>query len=67
MNVKKINKLCPVRRVCLDKGSCGNCSFSKAFDGYDRKLKKLKAENEKLKAENEKLKQELDDLSIPGF
>ena len=60
-------KLCPLRRHCFDKGSCETCDLGKAFEGYNRKNKKLKAENEKLKEENEKLKDQIDTLRNPNF
>ena len=52
-------KLCPTRKFCWDKGNCEDCAYGKAFEGYNKKLKRLKAENEKLKAENEALLQRL--------
>lgn len=52
-------KLCPTRKFCWDKGNCEDCAYSKAFNGLDKKRKKLKTENEKLKAENEALLQRL--------
>lgn len=52
-------RLCPTRKYCWDKGNCEGCEYGKAFEGYNKKLKYLKTENETLKAENEKLKQQL--------
>ena len=60
-------KLCPLIKICSDKGTCDTCAFGKAFEGLHKKNEKLRMENLALKKEIEKLKEEIDDLSIPGF
>lgn len=60
-------KICPVRKSCLDKGTCENCDFGKAFCKLKRKIEKLERENEALKKENKNLLDELEAFEIPGF
>ena len=60
-------KLCPTRNHCWDRGSCELCDFGKAFEGLNKKNKRLKKKNEALKIENEKLKERVDVLLHPTF
>lgn len=60
-------KLCPLRRHCFDKGSCETCDLGKAFEGYSKKIKKLKAKNEALEEENKALKERIEILLNPNF
>lgn len=64
----KKNKLCPYKKHCRDECYGENpCSFAKAFDGLQRKIDRLKAENQELKADNENLNKRLDCLMNPDF
>lgn len=60
-------KLCPTRKYCWDKGNCEGCEYGKALEGFNKKVKRLKAENEKLSAENKELKERIDTLINPNF
>lgn len=60
-------KLCPTRKYCWDKGNCEDCDFGKAFEGLNKKAKKLKAKNEQLQSENKELKERIDTLLNPNF
>ena len=64
----KRNKLCPYKRYCQD--TCYGerpCDFAKAFDGLQKKIDRLKTENQNLKAENEQMSRRLDTLLNPNF
>lgn len=61
------SKLCPVKRHCFDKGTCETCEIGKAFEGCNKKIKKLKEKNEKLRVENAELKERIDTLLHPNF
>ena len=60
-------KSCPAKRHCFDKGSCEECDFGKAFEGYNKKIKTLREKNKKLQTQNEKLKQRIETLLNPDF
>ena len=51
-----VSKLCPVKRYCLDKGTCDSCPFGEDFDRYSKKIKNLKAKNKELSVLNNQLK-----------
>lgn len=40
---------------CYDYGNCNDCEISQTIEKYERKIKKLKAENEVLNREIERL------------
>ena len=61
------SKFCPVKRHCFDKGTCETCAIGKAFEGFNKKIKKLKEKNEKLQVENAELKERIDTLLHPNF
>lgn len=57
----KKNKFCPYKKHCHDECYGENpCSFAKAFDGMQKKIDNLKAQNVKLVEENEKLRERVD-------
>ena len=60
-------KLCPVKKHCWDRKNCEGCHFAKALEGFDKKIKKLKAKNEALQIENEELKEQIECLKNPNF
>lgn len=62
-----VSKLCPIKKHCFDKGSCETCELGKAFEGYAKKIKRLKEKNEKLQVENAELKERIDTLLHPNF
>ena len=64
----KRNKLCPYKKHCRDECYEDNaCSFAKAFDGLQSKIRKLEDENKKLREENEGLNRKLDLWAEPNF
>lgn len=60
-------KICPVRKRCLDKGTCEKCDFGKSFCKLKSRIEKLERKNEALEKENKKLIDELEAFEIPGF
>lgn len=56
-------KLCPYKNHCWGKGECETCDFGKAFEGLDKKIKKLKSKNEALQIQNEKIFDDIENNS----
>jgi cell division protein FtsB len=61
------SKLCPYKKHCHSAGDCENCDFGKAFVGLQKRITRLKNENESLKAENKYLKNRIEDITNPCF